>query len=134
MLKKEIGCFFIVGLLAVTLDLIVYRFLFLMNILNIENAKAMGFILGSLFAFIANKTWTFEQKTFDWFQLVKFSIQYSLSCSVNVWINTTLLYSLNGGFTVFIAFILATGVSTIMNFIGMKWFVFKAPSYKVIEL
>jgi putative flippase GtrA len=130
MLKKELEIFLVVGLLTVALDFSVYRFL--AWFINIDYSKFMGFFAGSIFSFFVNKHWTFNKKNFQWLECIKFLGLYTFSCLVNVTINTYLVFHLPEEFRIFIAFLLATGASTVINFIGMKWFVFDAKKYMEI--
>ncbi|HVY53441.1 MAG TPA: GtrA family protein, partial [Gammaproteobacteria bacterium] len=59
MIKREIFIFLIVGALTVLVDFSTYFILLSLNIWSIAVCKAIGFITGTLFAYLANKTWTF---------------------------------------------------------------------------
>lgn len=62
MLKKELPVFIIVGLLTVLVDFLVYRLLVIFDIANVDLAKAIGFVAGTVFAYFANRFWTFSHK------------------------------------------------------------------------
>lgn len=118
--RKEIIHFIIVGSGAVLTDFVVYNFsqmLFPMNY-----SKVISFICGSLVAYIANKMWTFEQKEYRTFEIVKFTILYSVSLMFNITTNKV-IFDYSGD--KLLAFIFATGLSTLINFIGQKYWVFK---------
>jgi putative flippase GtrA len=71
---------------------------------------------------VINKYWTFEKHETSCKEMIQFGMLYSLTLGANVMINKMIL-----GYTslVFLAFLVATGVSTVLNFIGQKWWVFK---------
>jgi len=119
-LKKELKSFLIAGLSAVGTDFITYYIM--LNFLHHDIAKILSFILGTIVAFVINKYWTFEMYKKSYKQIFQFIILYSVTLFVNVMINRSVL-----DFTelVFLAFLIATGASTILNFAGQKWWVFK---------
>ena len=113
-----------VGILTVLIDYLVY-FLSRNLIINTTQAKAFGFISGTVFAFLANRNITFKNHDNIWGHLYKFLILYSGSLFINVTINNSLLNWLTDfQYKVQLSFLLATSISAIINFIGMKYFVF----------
>ena len=121
---KEIRFFLIVGILTFLIDYLIYS-LSRTLIINTTQAKAFGFISGTVFAFLANKNITFENHDNIWGHLYKFLILYSGSLFINVTINNSLLNWFNDfQYKVQLSFLTATLTSAIINFIGMKYFVF----------
>ena len=121
---KEILYFLIVGILTVLIDYLVYS-LSRNLIINTTHAKAFGFISGTVFAFLANRNITFKNHDNIWGHLYKFLILYSGSLFINVTINNSLLNWLTDfQYKVQLSFLIATSTSAIINFIGMKYFVF----------
>jgi putative flippase GtrA len=122
--SKEISFFLIVGIMTVLIDFIVY-FISRKFIINISEAKALGFISGTLFSFFANRNLTFKNHNNIWGHLFKFFILYSGTLFVNVTINYSLFHLLSDfQYKVQLSFLIATSISAIINFIGMKHFVF----------
>lgn len=126
MIKREIGIFLIVGSLTVLIDFISYRTLLWLAFVNIDTAKAIGFIAGTIFAYVANRFWTFSHKPHASGSIWRFILLYSTTLGANVWVNEIAL----GGLThldnpLVVAFLIATGVSALLNFLGMKFFVFR---------
>jgi putative flippase GtrA len=120
LLSSEISRFIITGLLAVSTDLLSY--FMLVEQLPINTAKGTSFILGSLVAFFLNKIWTFKNQDNITPRVIQFSILYTSTLCANIYINEiTLTYILDHQL---FAFICATGTSTVLNFIGMKYWVF----------
>ena len=117
---NEILRFLVGGGSAVLTDYIVYSFL--MKRIDVSFAKAISYIAGAIVGFIINKLWTFESKDFKMVEIYKYCILYCCSALVNALVNQGVLDLLD--ISVF-AFFFATGVSTIINFLGQKFFVFR---------
>jgi len=123
-LSKEIRYFLVVGILTVLIDYLVY-FLSRKLIVSTPQAKAFGFISGTTFAFLANRNITFRNHDNVWRHLYKFLILYSGTLFINVIINNYLLnLFIDFHYKVQLSFLIATSTSAIINFIGMKYFVF----------
>lgn len=129
MIKREIVIFLLVGTLTVLIDYLTYRGLVLMGLMGIDLAKAISFLTGTLFAYFANRFWTFGHQTHASGSSWRFVVLYSTTLGTNVLVNALAL-TLLGDATMAVqgAFLLATGVSASLNFLGMKFFVFKARS------
>ena len=119
-IKKELKRFLVAGLSAVGTDLVMYYIL--LNFMPHDISKAVSFLLGTVVAFVINKYWTFEKHEKSYKEILKFGILYSLTLGTNVMTNKMILEYTS---LVFLAFLVATGVSTVLNFIGQKWWVFK---------
>ena len=131
-IKPQIAKFFIVGLLTVAIDFSIYRTLIYFRILDVNSinlAKGLGFIGGTIFAYFANRFWTFNQPSIRAGSAIRFIMVYLLGLGINIAANQIVLdlseqrLAANELILV-IAFILATGISATLNFIGMKFFVF----------
>ena len=130
--KSEFSIFLVVGLLTVGIDFAIYWGLiylrpFLLEDINV--AKGISFIGGTIFAYFANRYWTFKQQKTSSGSIPRFALVYVLGLIANIVINYLSLFWFGGplivlDFTLLIAFILATGVSATINFFGMKFFVF----------
>ena len=126
MVKKEIFIFLIVGAITVIIDFLIYYLLLESFPKNINISKTIGFISGTVFSYFANRFWTFghikNKNNSSW----KFIIVYLLTLLINVQVNSLLLFLLiDIYFNLQIAFLLATITSASLNFLGMKYFVFK---------
>lgn len=119
--KKELIRFLVGGGSAVMVDYIIYRF-FMQAGLDRNFAKAISFIGGSIVGFIINKLWTFESKRFSRQEIIKYIILYSCTSAINTEVNRLVLLV---AAVELLAFLCATGASTVLNFIGQKYFVFK---------
>lgn len=119
-MNKHIFKFLVVGGTSTLLDYIVY--LLLLNFIHIAIAKTISMLCAIILSYFLNKIWTFEYKNNTDLTLV---IKYVLTQAVNISINVSCNYLV---FTLYpnkhIAFIIATIVATIVNFLLQKYFVF----------
>lgn len=120
-IKKEIFRYLVAGLSAVATDLILYYLL--LNIISYAPSKAVSFLGGTAVAFFINKYWTFEKKEKSLKEVIGFLCLYLSTLVINVLVNKLSIFIFPGW--IFFAFLAATGTSTILNFIGQKWFIFK---------
>jgi polyisoprenyl-phosphate glycosyltransferase len=122
-MSGEIARFIVVGLTTVGVDYACYMSLLWLG-LSITPAKGAGFICGAIFAFYANRAVTFRalgrRHAPLWFAIV-----YLTSLISNVAVNKVVLLALPQA--ILLAFLIATGVSATINFIGMKYLVFTKP-------
>ncbi|MBW7868837.1 MAG: GtrA family protein [Brumimicrobium sp.] len=137
--QKQFIKFVLIGILAVLVDLACYyTFLHIYPekmfgfIANDMSAKSTSFICGSLVTYNLNKYWTWKQSDKNNKRLVNFYILYILSMFINVIVNSGMLHFLilypALSFVpkkYLVAFIVATGVSALLNFFGQKWWIFK---------
>ena len=127
MIKRELAIFLIVGASTVLVDFMTYRGLIQFQVMEVDMAKATGFLVGTLFAYFANRFWTFGHKSHAPGSAWRFSALYASTLGANVLINAVALKLLADTAVAFqLAFLLATGVSACLNFLGMKFIVFKS--------
>lgn len=125
MIKRELLLFLLVGLSTVMIDSATYFGLLSLDIMSVAMAKALGFLLGTLFAYYANRFWTFGHTESPPGSAWRFCLVYASTLLANVLVNALALQMLAdifGGPQ--LAFLIATGVSATLNFLGMKLFVF----------
>lgn len=123
MLLVQARRFVVVGGLAAVLDYGSYRLLLLLDV-PIDPAKAVGFILGTTLSYLLNRSWTFEAAGRA-HVVGRFLLLYGATLVVNVAVNAAgvrLLDGVPGRIT--IAWLVAQGVASTMNFIGMRQVVF----------
>ena len=128
MLVGQIKNFTLIGLAAVILDLAVYLFLKELLKIDISIAKGLGFISGAILSFFFNKTITFKSEINNFYGLFKHSLVYGSSLVANIYVNSAIYLQFiekYSNISIALAFICATSVSILMNFIGMKYYVFR---------
>ncbi len=62
MIRRELKVFLIVGSLTVLIDFLSYRALLWSALVPVGGAKAAGFLIGTAFAYFANRAWTFGSR------------------------------------------------------------------------
>jgi putative flippase GtrA len=125
---RQIGRFLIIGGLTVLLDLAVYGALLALTV-PVGPAKAVGFLAGTAFAYFANRIVTFEQAAGGAATITRFAAVYSVNLVINVAVNSLILAAAGRtDVTLALAFLVATATSAALNFLGMKYWVFSAPS------
>lgn len=122
LLKNELFRFLIVGGIAVALDLVSYSALQRFVGINAVWSKRVSFGVGSIWAFFANKYFTFAAREIRASDPVLFAIVYVAGWLINSFTHELLLgwFGLKS-----FAFIIATSVSTCSNFVGQKYVVFR---------
>lgn len=124
MIRKEAGVFLIVGSLTVVVDYICYQLLLWLGMVT-PPAKGIAFVAGTLFAYVANRKWTFSHRPTVAGSVHRFVVLYSTTLLVNVGVNNVVLaLTDNYSWAIQVAFLLATVVSATLNFLGMKFYVF----------
>jgi hypothetical protein len=119
--KKEILKFLVGGGTAVIVDFLTYK---IFMILGVERtvAKTLSFICGSIVGFIINKYWTFKSSKFEIKEILKYIVLYIVTAFINSQVNKYILLLFESEM---FAFLCATGVSTILNFLGQKFLIFR---------
>ncbi|MEK3911515.1 GtrA family protein [Paenibacillus sp. FSL H7-0331] len=113
--------FLVSGFSAVGTDSLVY--ITMLSVVSPSIAKTASFLCGTIIAYLLNKYWTFQIKSKSYKEIMKFVILYLSTLSINVVLNNGLLLIFKEYY--WLAFLGATGTSTVLNFIGQKWWVFK---------
>lgn len=125
MMRKEASVFLVVGSLTVGVDFMSYHLLLWLGVVY-AIAKACGFIAGTIFAYFANRHWTFGHVEHAPNSMTRFAALYATTLGANVLVNEAVLgVAGHATLSVNLAFLMATGVSAVLNFLGMKFFVFK---------
>lgn len=126
--KKQLIRFILAGCCAVGTDCLLYYLL--SQFIDLSIAKGISFMLGTIAAFLINKYYTFEVNEKSTIEVIKFIILYLTSLCANILVNKISLFILSilgNSFQIIklFSFLFATGTSTIINFIGQKYWVFK---------
>ncbi|MEM7041797.1 MAG: NTP transferase domain-containing protein [Pseudomonadota bacterium] len=120
---QQLTRFVAVGLTTVAIDYLVYLSLLWLG-MPIAPAKGLGFVTGALYAYVANGMWTFNVQG-SARAFAAFVGLYLFSLGVNVTANQWAVDVLQAWpFVREIAFVIATGLSATINFLGLKFFVF----------
>lgn len=121
--RKQLLRFLVVGSTSVAVDLLVYRLLGA-TWLSRDAAKGVSYLAGVVVGFFGNKWWTFESARRSAAEPILYLAVYAVTLAVNVGCNRAALAVLGEGRGLW-AFLLATGVTTVLNFLGMKLVTFR---------
>ena len=120
-LSNEMINYFIVGIVAVLVDLISYLLLFNQFSFTLSNSKRISYVLGAIVSFILNRKITFKSNKKSIKEPILFSLIYISSFILNSIIHDfSILY-----FNSLISFSIAASFSIVFNFIGQKFIIFK---------
>ncbi len=84
-------------------------------------ARGIGYVFGTLWAFFLNRSWVFKSQN-GLSSLIPFLALYGSSGFVAVATQSVLNESLG----VFLAYLLSLAVASVMNFVGMRFLVFRS--------
>ena len=118
--KKEVLGFLVGGTSAVFVDYVSYLLLLYLGVER-SISKATSYVLGAIVGFVINKFFAFDSRKFSTGEIYRYALLYACTAGANTLTNSMVL--LICSWTLF-AFIIATSVSTILNFLGQKFFVF----------
>lgn len=121
LMRNSIFKFILVGGCSTGIDYIMYILLSLK--LPITASKGISMIVASIFSYVINKIFTFENKDkTNMRYLIRFYFVFIINLGTNLVVNY-LVYQ-NTGYKSF-AFVLATLCGMIINYSGQKFFVFE---------
>ena len=121
-LNHEIGRYLLTGGVSFSIDTSVYFALTLAGLASPFWAKRVSYVLGSIWAFFANKHFTFQRKGFRTAEPVLFTILYFLGFLLNGFLHDTVLRWTASKVW---AFSVASVVVICANYVGQKWVVFR---------
>jgi putative flippase GtrA len=126
---RHIRRFLVIGVLSVLCDLTTYALLLKAG-LYVAVAKGISYVTGTVLGFFGNKYWTFQSPRKSAAEPVVYLVVYAITLCVNMAINSFVIGQLSEelgpSLTKGIAFLFATGVTTVLNFLGMRLLAFRA--------
>ena len=114
--------FILVGICSVTIDFVFYYLFIYFDFFDPNNSKRLSFIIGAIFAFFANRSYVFRISEKKNSQFILFSLLYFFSFILNTLVHDYVYFLTS---ITLISFLFATAVSTITNFLGQKFVIFK---------
>lgn len=126
--RKQMTRFLFVGGSSVAVDLLCYAFL--LGRLDRVSAKGIAYAVGVLVGFAGNKLWTFESRRKSYSEPAIYVLVYGITLVLNMAINSLVCDSMTAWVrsdraTQLLAFLVATGVTTVLNFLGLKYVAFR---------
>jgi len=122
---RSLKRFLLTGCTAVAIDGSTYLLLMKAG-MTASIAKAFGFVVGAVFAYLAGRFWAFEDAKASNGSALPFALLYLTALAVNVLVNKLFLVLLGPsrlGYEV--SWFLATGSSATLNYLGMRFVVFR---------
>lgn len=124
-LKTQLLRFVLTGGFSAVVDYGLYWLLHNVLGVQLDVAKAVGFLAGTLTAYLINRRWTFGAAP-SRSRFVKVMVLYALTFAVQVGINHFVFASLGDGpWRQPIAFVVAQGTATVINFIVQRVWIFR---------
>jgi putative flippase GtrA len=120
---SELLRFLVVGSGVVAVDFLTYfGLLWLLPSIGISASKALAFVAGACASFALNRSFVFRSTERAQQQVLPFVLLYGVGLCLNTAVNAL---ALRLGAPKPLAWFIATGTSTVSNFLGMKLIVFR---------
>lgn len=127
-LIRQIKFYMICGAISTSFDFVIYFMLY--KQIGVDIAKGSSFLVATCISYFLNKHITFNQKSKSHIEKLNFFILHVFTMLIDVSLNRTFLILLGGfieiqRFKIISAFICATSISVIVNFLCQKYWVFR---------
>ena len=126
--RRHLGRFIVVGLLSVGTDAALYLTMVSVGLPR-DASKGIGYVAGMAIGFALNKTWTFGSRRAASSEALTYVLLYAVTLGVNIGLNRLVLAMgmerLMPVMLAILAFVVATGTTTILNFLGMRFIIFR---------